>query len=97
MGSPKKAGRSPRPASAGDIADCDTDGDAIIANVARALRPRGRLVAELGNYQCVNTVLIALIDEIEHRGYDGRGANPWHFLNVEDYGARLSFEARLRQ
>ena len=66
------------------------DADAVIRNVVRALRLKGRFVAELGGHGCVNTVLSALIEELGRRGYDGAAANPWYFPTAEDYGARLA-------
>ena len=51
----------------------------------------------MGGRGCVNTVLSALIEELERRGYDGAAANPWYFPSAEDYGARLAaggFEVR---
>jgi trans-aconitate methyltransferase len=66
------------------------DADAVIGNVARALRPKGRFVAEMGGHKCVNVVLSALIEELDKRGHDGQGANPWYFPTAEDYGSRLS-------
>jgi trans-aconitate methyltransferase len=65
------------------------DADAVIGRVAHALRPKGRFVAEMGGHGCVKTILSALIDELDGRGYDGRAANPWYFPTMEDYGARL--------
>jgi SAM-dependent methyltransferase len=65
------------------------DPDVVIAGVARALRPRGRFVAEMGGHNCVKTIQSALIEELGRRGYDGQAANPWYFPTVEDYGARL--------
>ncbi|MGO9935984.1 MAG: class I SAM-dependent methyltransferase [Steroidobacteraceae bacterium] len=73
------------------------DADAVIGGVARALRPDGRFVAEMGGHDCVKTIQSALIDELDRRGYDGQAANPWYFPTVEDYGARLvaaGFEVR---
>lgn len=73
------------------------DADRVIANVARALRPRGRFVGEFGGHNCVDTVLRALIEELKLRGYDGQAANPWYFPTAEDYGSRLAasgFEVR---
>jgi len=73
------------------------DADAVIGGVARALRPKGRFVAEMGGHDCVKTIQAALIDELDRRGYDGRAANPWYFPTVQDYGARLvaaGFEVR---
>jgi trans-aconitate methyltransferase len=65
------------------------DPDAVIERVARALRPKGRFVAEMGGHNCVKTLQSALIDELDRCGYDGQAANPWYFPTVEDYGARL--------
>ncbi len=65
------------------------DADVVIERVARALRPQGRFVAEMGGCDCVKTIQSALIDELDRRGYDGHAANPWYFPTVEDYGARL--------
>jgi trans-aconitate methyltransferase len=66
------------------------EADLVIARVARALRPKGRFVAEMGGQGCVETLLSALIEELDCRGHDGRAANPWYFPTVEDYGARLT-------
>jgi len=66
------------------------DADTVIGRVARALLPNGRFVAEMGGHGCVNTLLSALIKELDRRGYDGLAANPWYFPTVEDYGKRLS-------
>jgi SAM-dependent methyltransferase len=65
------------------------DADAVIHRVARALRPNGRFVAELGGYGCVRTIQSALVEELDRRGYDGSAAVPWYFPTPEDYGARL--------
>lgn len=73
------------------------DADLVIGKVAKALRPKGRFVAEMGGHNCVKTLLTALIEELNRRGYDGQAANPWYFPTVEDYGARLAaagFEVR---
>lgn len=64
--------------------------DTVIRRVAQALRPRGRFVAEMGGHNCVRTIQSALVEELEHRGYDGQTANPWYFPTVEDYGSRLA-------
>jgi trans-aconitate methyltransferase len=65
------------------------DADVVIGRVARALRPQGRFVAEMGGHNCVKTLQCALIEELDRRGHDGQAANPWYFPTVEDYGARL--------
>ena len=66
------------------------DADAVIRRVARALRPKGRFVAEMGGQGCVKTIEAALVEELDSRGYDGQAAVPWYFPTVEDYGARLA-------
>jgi trans-aconitate methyltransferase len=65
------------------------DADVVIRRVARALRPKGRFVAEMGGHGCVKTLQSALIEELDQRGHDGQAANPWYFPTVEDYSARL--------
>jgi hypothetical protein len=66
------------------------DPESVIAGVCRALRPRGRFVAEMGGYGCVETIKRALIEALDRRGIDGRLADPWYFPTVEDYAARLT-------
>jgi trans-aconitate methyltransferase len=66
------------------------DPDAVLARVARALRPHGRFVAEMGGHGCVRTLVSALTAELDRRGLDGQSANPWYFPTVEDYGRRLA-------
>ena len=66
------------------------DADAVIGRVARALRPNGRFVAEMGGHGCVRTLLAALIEELDRRGHDGQAAIPWYFPTVEDYSGRLA-------
>ncbi len=66
------------------------DADAVIGRVARALLPNGRFVAEMGGHGCVQTLVSALVEELDRRGYDGRAANPWYFPTAEDYGGRLA-------
>jgi SAM-dependent methyltransferase len=63
--------------------------DEVVRQVAQALRPGGRFVAEMGGYGCVKTLQSALIEELCARGYDGRAADPWYFPDVEEYGSRL--------
>jgi trans-aconitate methyltransferase len=65
------------------------DADAVIAGVARALRPGGRFVAEMGGHGCVAAVLTALIAVLARCGIDGRSRIPWYFPTVDDYRARL--------
>ncbi len=63
--------------------------DDVIAGVRRALRARGRFVAEMGGHRCVEKIRTALVDALNRRGLDGEGAVPWYFPTVEDYSERL--------
>lgn len=65
------------------------DADRVIRNIAAALRPGKRFVAEMGGHNCIQTIRQALIDELRHRGYDGDAADPWYFPTPEAYRARL--------
>jgi len=65
------------------------DPDAVIAGVARALKPGGRFAGEMGGHGCVAAITVALIAVLERRGADGKSASPWYFPTVNDYRARL--------
>ncbi len=65
------------------------DPDAVIAGVARALKPGGRFAGEMGGHGCVAAITVALIAVLERRGVDGKSASPWYFPTVNDYRARL--------
>lgn len=63
--------------------------DAVVAGMWRALRPGGRIAAEMGgagNVETIRTVLIAGLDAL---GIDGTGASPWYFPGPDEYRARL--------
>ena len=66
--------------------------DAVIAGMARALKPGGRLILEFGGGDNVATVKAALIDGLNRRGLDGKSFDPWYFPDDAEYRARL--EAR---
>jgi trans-aconitate methyltransferase len=63
--------------------------DVVIEGVWRALKEKGRFVAEFGGYGCVATIAKALYAAMQRRGIDGDRLNPWYFPTVEDYGRRL--------
>jgi trans-aconitate methyltransferase len=65
------------------------DADALIAGVARALKPGGRFVAEMGGHACVAAVMTAMLAVLARRGIDGKRLIPWYFPTVDDYRARL--------
>ena len=62
----------------------------VIAGVHRALKPRGRFVAELGGHGCVAKIKKALVEALNRRGIDGEAAVPWYFPTVEDYSQHLT-------
>jgi SAM-dependent methyltransferase len=71
--------------------------DAVIAGVARALKPGGRFVAEMGGAGNVATARRALEAAVARRGIDAAALSPWYFPTPEEYAAKLrvgGFEVR---
>lgn len=66
--------------------------ESVIDGVFRALRPRGRFVAECGGAGCVDTIVHALDAALERRGIDAHAVSPWCFPSAERYAEVL--EAR---
>jgi SAM-dependent methyltransferase len=64
--------------------------DKVIGGVYRALRPKGRFVAEFGGHGCVATIKKALVEALNRRNINGEAAIPWFFPTVEDYSQRLA-------
>ena len=63
--------------------------DKVIAGVARALKPGGRFVGEMGGEGNVSQIIAALVVALDRRGLDGAAAAPWYFPAPEEYRARL--------
>lgn len=63
--------------------------DAVLAGVARALRPGGRFVAEFGGIGNVAAITTALRAVLMESGIDGLAIRPWFFPSPADYGRRL--------
>jgi trans-aconitate methyltransferase len=63
--------------------------DDVIAGVCRALRPRGRFVAEFGGHGCVHTIRTALVEALNRRGIDGEARVPWYYPTAAEYTTRL--------
>ena len=63
--------------------------DRVIAGVARALKPGGRFVGEMGGAGNIATVWAALVETLARRGIDAAAYNPWYFPTAEEYSARL--------
>ena len=65
------------------------DPGAVLAGVARALKPGGRFVAEMGAAGNVASIRAAVYDALTRRGIDAVGADPWYFPTADEYRARL--------
>jgi trans-aconitate methyltransferase len=66
------------------------DPDAVIAGVARALKPGRRFAAELGGHGCVAAITVALVAQLERRGVERASATiPWYFPTPDGYRSRL--------
>lgn len=63
--------------------------DDVIAGVARALKPGGRFVGEMGGHGCVAAVTTAMLAALARRGIDGAARIPWYFPTPDDYTGRL--------
>jgi trans-aconitate methyltransferase len=63
--------------------------DRLLPGVHRALRPKGRFVAECGGAGCVHTIRTALVKALNARGVDGESRVPWYFPTPGDYATRL--------
>lgn len=63
--------------------------DAAIDGMRRALRPNGRVVAEMGGQGNVATIFKALDTALAGRGLDGKDASPWYFPAADEYRSRL--------
>jgi trans-aconitate methyltransferase len=71
---------------------------AVAQGVARALRPGGRFVAELGAKGCVRTVRDAVSSALSRRGLASGGWMRWYFPDVAEYASVLAsagFDIRL--
>lgn len=66
------------------------DANAVIAGVARVLRPGGRFVGEFGGAGNVARIGRALVSALERRGIDAAAVWPWYFPDAEEYCARLT-------
>ena len=65
------------------------DPDAVVAGVARALKPGGRFVGEFGGRGNVAAIVTALLAVLARRDLDGMRAHPWYFPTPAAYRKRL--------
>jgi SAM-dependent methyltransferase len=62
----------------------------VVAGVARALRPGGRFVGELGGHGNVAAIATAMRAVGERRGGDPARVAPWFFPTPDEYGQLLA-------
>lgn len=65
------------------------DADAVLAGVAKALKPGGRFVAEMGGFGNVGALRTALHDALARRGIDATARDPWYFPTPDEYRSKL--------
>jgi SAM-dependent methyltransferase len=66
------------------------DPDEVIQGVRRALRPRGRFVAEMGGHGNVAAIMVALCATLENHGAkDSAAMLPWYYPSRDEYRERL--------
>lgn len=63
--------------------------DRVIGGVARALRPAGRFVGEMGGSGNVAKILAAMDKVLTRRGHPGLPGLPWAFPSPDEFRARL--------
>ena len=74
------------------------DADAVIGGVARALRPGGRFVGEMGGHGNVASIVVALHAALARRGVAPDRAFHWYFPTAEAYAGKLAAHGfRVRQ
>jgi len=68
------------------------DAPAVIAGVARVLKPGGRFVAEMGGHGNVASIVTAFHASLRVRGLKPENAFRWFFPTAEDYASLLRAE-----
>ncbi len=65
------------------------DQKTVLAGVHRALRPRGRFVAEMGGHDNTAAIIVALSAVLGRRGLDAHRLSPWYFPSTDAYRKKL--------
>ncbi len=66
------------------------DPDLVIKGVRRALKPKGRFVAECGGHGCVAAICVALFATLEKYGVVHPATlSPWYFPSASEYRNKL--------
>ena len=63
--------------------------ETVIAGVARALKPGGRFVAEMGGHNNTAAIQTAFRTVLARRGIEALSLSPWYFPSAAAYGAKL--------
>jgi trans-aconitate methyltransferase len=63
--------------------------DLAISNVARALKPRGRFVGEMGAHGNIAAITTAILAVLRAHGIDGESRWPWYFPTPAEFAERL--------
>src|ERR1700729_570731 len=63
--------------------------EAVLAGVARALKPGGRFVAEMGGHNNTAAIQVAFRAVLGRRGIEALTLSPWYFPSAAAYRARL--------
>lgn len=63
---------------------------AVLASIRRALKPGGRLVAEMGGAGNIASIRVALHAVTRNHGLDPLALDPWFFPTPEEYGRLLT-------
>lgn len=63
--------------------------DLALANIARALRSRGRFIGEMGAHGNVAAIATAILAVLRAHGIDGEARWPWYFPTPSEYAERL--------
>lgn len=62
---------------------------AAVDGIWRALKPGGRVIAEMGGGNNVSIIARALEAALDKRGLDGKAANPWYFPTLGEQSVLL--------
>lgn len=65
------------------------DAEAVVAGMARALKPGGRLVGEFGGHGNVAAIVTALLAALQAEGIDEADRHPWFFPTPDQYTGML--------
>lgn len=63
--------------------------EAVLAGVARALKPGGRFVAEMGGHNNTAAIQVAFRAVLAKRGLEALSLSPWYFPSAAAYRAKL--------